>query len=88
MLYLLLFFTQKFFKHAINMKNQSSIFFPITNELNNFNVDNFLNDDFRKKLMLFIELATLRTLPFSYQSFIESKWIVDFRKDPLISYLL
>ena len=48
------------------MKNESFIFFTITYEIYNFKLstDNFLNNDFRKKLILFNE-TTLRTLPFT-----------------------
>ena len=45
------------------MKNESFIIFTITYEIN-LSADNFLNIDFRKKLILFNE-TTLRTLPFT-----------------------
>ena len=47
------------------MKNESFIFFTILHtKWITLNADNFLNDDFRKKLMLSIE-TTLRTLLFT-----------------------
>ena len=58
-----IFYSKSFLKHAIDMENQSFIFFTIAYELNNLNADNFLNNDFRIKRMLFNEI-TLRTLPF------------------------
>ena len=61
--YISVFFLLKIFlEHAIDMKNESFIYFTITYEINNFD-DNFLNIDFRKKRILFNE-TTLRTLPF------------------------
>ena len=37
------------------MKNENFIFFTITYEINKCSADNFLNFDFRKKLILFNE---------------------------------
>ena len=67
-LYLFFFHLKSFLKHTIDMKKLSFIFFTL-------NADNLLNNDIRKKRILFIKNTTI------CQSFIKIKWVVDFRKD-------
>ena len=64
------------------MKNESFIFFTISYEINKFKSANNFKYWFPQKTNIiqwnYIKNTTI------YQSFIEIKWPVDFRKDPII----
>ena len=67
------------------MKNPSFIFFTITYEIQiTLNSDNFLNNDFRKRLILFLEI-TSKSLPFTKVSLKLSGSSISEKDPPLLN---